>query len=201
MSLAAPASARYSLFLDMAKYSSCAIIGARIAAIIATTIRMICALPPPPCPEEYLLLDPATDPHIKLLRNTWESSTIEPSITPAMVTNRMSLCIMCEISCAITPCSSSRFSLASSPAVTATEAFFGFLPVANALGAGSFIIYIFGIAGRAAAIFISSTMLNSCGCTSCVTAFAPLAASSIWSPPEKLMRVRMIQIAIAISSP
>ena len=105
------------------------------------------------------------------------------------------------ISCATTPWSSSRFKRASSPAVTATEAFLGLRPVAKALGAGSAMMYTFGIAGRPAAIFISSTMLNSWGWTSWVIGFARLAARNIWSPEEKLMRVSTSQTPAAIARP
>ena len=58
---------------------------------------------------------------------------VEASIA-AILETRMSLFFMCEISCAKTPSSSSLFNTFKIPVVTAILAFFGFLPVANALG-------------------------------------------------------------------
>src|ERR1041385_8940046 len=67
---------------------------------------------------------------------------------------------MCAISCATTPCSSSRARRWSNPSVTAMCALDGSRPVENALGSGSGTIQILGF-GSPAAMAISSTTLSS----------------------------------------
>ena len=68
-------------------------------------------------------------------RKIWDIRAMLPSMMPASVTYRMSRWRMWLISWAMTPCSSSRLSRASRPAVTATDADLGLRPVAKALGA------------------------------------------------------------------
>ncbi len=136
-----------------------------------------------------------------LLRKKCEMRTMLPSMIPATVMSCESRFAMCDISCATTPWSSSRLSFDTRPAVTAMALFSGFIPIANALGAGSSMMYTLGIPGSPEAIFISSTTLKSRGWTSFVTSFARLIFSRISSPDVTLMRVSPIQIAIATARP
>ena len=69
---------------------------------------------------------------------------------------------MCPNSWAITPSSSSRFNRSNNPVVTATAAFSGELPVANAFGDSSSIMKIRGI-GTFAIIAISVTIFQIIG--------------------------------------
>ena len=91
-------------------------IGAAINAINAKAGCMFLSLLPPP---QKAILD--------------MNETADASIA-AILETRISLFLICESSWANTPSSSSRFNKLIIPVVTATLAFFGFLPVANAFG-------------------------------------------------------------------
>ena len=62
-----------------------------------------------------------------------------------MLETKISLFFICDNSCARTPSNSSLFKSFKIPVVTATFAFFGFLPVANAFGWSLLITYSSGI--------------------------------------------------------
>ncbi len=64
-------------------------------------------------------------------------NTTAPTSVATTVPTRMSRSTTWESSCPITPSSSTRFIVASSPSVTATEECSGLRPVANAFGACS----------------------------------------------------------------
>ena len=109
-------SAPNSLVLEIAILM---IIEATGAAIIAMTITAGCVflflLPPP----QKTILD----------INEMAAANIA-----AMLETKISLFFICDNSCARTPSNSSLFKSFKIPVVTATFAFFGFLPVANAFG-------------------------------------------------------------------
>ena len=88
---------------------------------------------------------------------------------------------MCAISCAITPSSSCLFSLSSSPRVTAMAEFSGLLPVANAFGAESSMMYAFGV-GIPAASANPSTVWYRYGSSFFVTGFAFAKVISMFLP-------------------
>ena len=98
----------------------------------------------------------------------------------AIVESRMSLCLMCASSCAITPASSSLLSIRIIPVVTATAAWLGFLPVAKALGVSFSIVYTFG-RGMFALIARSLTTAYNCGASPSSTLLAPYIMSTILS--------------------
>ncbi len=62
---------------------------------------------------------------------------IAPTMPASRVMSLVSKLRTCDISCATTPCSSSRLSVRSKPSVTAMLALRGSMPVANALGSES----------------------------------------------------------------
>ena len=76
-------------------------------------------------------------PNIVERRKKSAIRAIMPTSTPTSMAKRMSKLRTCDISWAITPWSSSRLIISSSPAVTAIDACCGSRPVAKALGAGS----------------------------------------------------------------
>ena len=84
---------------------------------------------------------------------------------------------MCESSCARTPSTSCGSSVCQSPVVTATAAFFGLRPVANAFGIWVSMIATFGL-GRSASAQRRSIMSWSAGASSRSTILAPEASSA-----------------------
>ena len=159
---------------------SCAIIGASIINTSATTRIII--LPCPPPLDEELLLDPVRAPKI-MKRDPYQARiTIVPSRILHIVMSSTSRFLMWEISWAMTPCSSSRFSFCSSPEVIATAARLGSRPVAKAFNAGSSMMYTSGIFSRPEAIFISSTTLYRRGWSPGPIFFALDILSRILSP-------------------
>ena len=96
---------------------SWAMIGARIMRTSATTT--ITSWPCPSDRDEVRLRPP---PKKKTRAPTSASSTMAPIMIPTIIMYSTSRFFTCPSSCAITPCSSSRFSDSSSPAVTATAA-------------------------------------------------------------------------------
>ncbi len=64
------------------------------------------------------------------------SIEIAPAMVAVIVMISVSRLRMCASSCAITPAASSRESICSRPVFTATAAFCGLRPVANAFGCG-----------------------------------------------------------------
>jgi len=77
-----------------------------------------------------------------------------PAVVAATAETKVSRFATWAISCAVTPCSSSRSIESNNPVVNAMSAFSGLRPVAKALGAGSLTIATFGI-GRPDAITTS----------------------------------------------
>jgi hypothetical protein len=63
--------------------------------------------------------------------------TAAPTTVATTVPIKMSRSRTCDISCPITPSSSTRFMMSSNPWVTATDECSGFRPVAKAFGACS----------------------------------------------------------------
>ncbi len=108
------------------------------------------------------------------------------------------------ISCAMTPCSSSRSSFSSSPVVTAIEACFGSRPVAKALGAVSGMTWTRGIGAPLARRISSTTFISwrrlSGGLARSISC-ASLAASTSRSPPKYEVAARMAAMKIANTMP
>ena len=71
-------------------------------------------------------------------------ATIIPAIVAATELMRISLFLICPISCEITPLNSSSFNKSNISVVTATTAWFWFRPVAKALGSLDWITAILG---------------------------------------------------------
>ena len=94
---------------------------------------------------------------------------------------------MCAISCATTPCSSSRDRVRSRPSVTAMLAVAASRPVANALGSSSGTIQTRGL-GWPDAIAISSTTFTSCrssGVAGSTSSRAPVDQSTRCGPKRQ----------------
>ena len=181
VSSAPDASARYSRPRDTIMASSWAISG---ASTMAASHRMKKRRPMTPPPR--LLSSPPRrrdlPPHHMPRRAQSDSSATAPTSAATMVITRTSRFLMWLISCATTPCSSSRSSASSRPRVTAIEACPGPRPVANALGSGSATIYTAG-RGSPAAIAISSTTLSSWRSLSLSASFAVAATRAIGFAP------------------
>ena len=105
---------------------------------------------------------------------------IAPAIVALMVEIRMSRCLTCASSCAITPRNSRSLSSCTMPVVAATAACCGLRPVANALGACSSIRYTRGI-GRPPLVASSRTMRTKCGAVCSSTSRALVMRSTILS--------------------
>ena len=86
-------------------------------------------------PSPPLLFSPSRLPPPKNMPNC-ASIEIAPAMVAVMVINSVSWFFTCASSWAITPASSSRDSDCIKPVVTATAAFSGLRPVANAFGCG-----------------------------------------------------------------
>ncbi len=112
-------SARYSREREMASWRMSAMSGARSARKIMPAIF----------PESSSL-----EPNIAANCAVWARKLITAARVAAMVVMSMSLFLMCPSSCAKTPRNSSGVKMASIPSVTATIAFLGVGPVANAFG-------------------------------------------------------------------
>ena len=107
---------------------------------------------------------------------------IAPAVVAATAETKVSLLATCDISCAITPCSSSRSITSRILVVNAIKAWSGLRPVANALGAESSTMATFGI-GSPLAITTSSMTLNSSGASSRVMTLAPVIVRTNLSEP------------------
>ena len=127
--------------------------------------------------------------------------TMEPSMTAARVMNWTSRFFRWLISWAITPWSSSRFSRWSSPVVTQIALLAGWLPTANAFGAGSSIRWRRGTNDRPDASCISSTILNNWGLSSRLSSLANAPCSSSDSAPPKYTASWIPQIISARPMP
>ena len=107
---------------------------------------------------------------------------IAPAVVAATADTKVSRFATCDISCAITPCNSSRSITSRILVVKAINAWSGFRPVANALGAESSTIATFGI-GSPLAMTTSSITLNSSGASSRVITLAPVIVRTNLSEP------------------
>ena len=126
-----------------------------------------------------LLLRPKL-PKNKFLRKTSARMVIKPTSTTTTVESSMSRLPTCESSCASTPSSSGFSNMSRSPVVTATTACSLLRPVAKAFGAGSLIIYTFGI-GNPAVMERFSTLVYKTKFSSRLAGFAPANLSTILS--------------------
>ena len=117
---------------------------------------------------------PPTPPRRALFFIHPDSKSTAPNNTVIMVINRVSEFRMWLISCAMTPCNSSRLSISSRPVMTTIELSVGTAPMVKALGSESFTTYNVG-GGSPAARLISFTTSNnsgrvaiaSSGCSAC----------------------------------
>ena len=105
-----------------------------------------------------------------------------PAVVAATAETNVSRFATCDISWAITPCSSSRSMTSRIRVVNAMRACSGSRPVANALGALSSTIATLGI-GRPLAITTSSITLKSSGASSRVIKRAPVIVRTSLSDP------------------
>ena len=103
-----------------------------------------------------------------------------PAMVALTVDSKMSRCLTCASSCAITPRSSAAVSERTRPVVAATAACSGLRPVAKALGASSSIKYTLGI-GRSARCASWRIMATNCGALVSSTSRALYIFSTIWS--------------------
>ena len=106
----------------------------------------------------------------------------------------------CESSCASTPSTSRGSSRCQRPVVTATAAFFGFRPVANAFGTSLSITATLGF-GRSAIAASRSTIACSSGASCSVTIFAPDAFSASLSEVKYWKNARAPRIRIIGDDP
>ena len=115
-------------------------------------------------------------------KNMPNCATIEiaPAMVAVIVISNVSWFLTCASSCAITPASSSRLSDCIRPVVTATAAFCGLRPVANALGCASSITNTRGI-GRPARPASSATRWKRSGALLRSTSWAPYIDSTMRS--------------------
>ena len=150
-----------------------------------------------PCPKVYLIDEDApnafatgrnpehaavaaTTGIIRALSARELRGVMAPAIVALMVDSRMSRCLTCASSCAITPRNSRALSARMMPVVAATAACSGLRPVANAFGASSSIRYTLGI-GRPARWANSRTMPTNCGAVLSSTSRALYIFSTILS--------------------
>src|SRR5881409_3918126 len=200
------ASARYSRFRLTARARSWEMIGARIQDTIHTTSRTATSgprfflpprPPPPPPPPPPAILP---EPRLKKMRVAPSRiSSTAPTRAASVVMSRTSRFFTCPSSWPMTAWSSSRLQRSSSPWVTATWAWLGSTPVANAFGSGSGTIQICG-RGTPAAIAISSTTFTSWRCWSVAgsrTSSAPVAHSTFSGPVEYAYQASSTPRAVA----
>ena len=166
--MAPSASARYSRRRDMASLIIWANSGERIISTMASTAKITLPSPPPSRPRPR---PPMPPPNQNQRSMKSAIRTTAPTSVATIVPSRMSRSRTCDISCATTPSSSTRFIMSSSPCVTAIEECSGSRPVANALGACSGTTYTVGF-GKPAPMARLSTMLCSRGSSCGVTARA-----------------------------
>ena len=100
----------------------------------------------------------------------------------------------------MTPSTSSRFIIASSPVVAVIAALFGLTPVANALGDGSSMTYTSGF-GSPSPIASPSTMLCSCAYCCGSAGRAPETASTKRAPDDSANSVASNANSPAITMP
>src|SRR3989338_2885702 len=135
-------SAKYSLDLVIANWMIIAMIGAIIAN---NNNSMIFPLP-------LFSLSRFMPPKIAAQRAIIAIYEIIPAMVAATVEIRMSLFLICPISCASTPRNSFSSNICIIPVVTATAACWGDLPVAKALLCGVSMKYTLGIGNCALAV-------------------------------------------------